>query len=818
MPTCRTPFRLSARAIVAASLIFAAIFAAAVAPCLAQVPIPPSSPIHKDQGGDERGTRIAEAMEPLKLNIEQMEAQLQRDDLNDASLLRSRGSLDPVRDELREIIASLERRLDDVDTRMKQIGDPPAAGAPPEEAGLAAERARLQERRTALDGSLKQARLLMLRADNLSERITDRRRALFTRELLGRNSSAVDPKFWSEAARALPDALRGVVLLTQGWIGYARASANEWTITAALLTLVAFSTFAVLFLRWFERRALTPRRLETRFSRSLFALLTLLRITLTAPAAVAAAVLIIDAFGLMPDRIKHVGFGLAAAIGIAAFGRGVVVGLFAPEAPARRLLTIREDIAQLVSGHLIWAARVLGASVFVNIVQQAIVAPVSLTVATSALFAIAIAAILCHFLVRVGSSEAPQDDVSGAGWLRAGGWILVIGIVAALLTGFIGLAAFLAGRFLVAIGVIGALYIFLVFTDALFTEVLSASTPRGKAIANFFGLKPRSIELLGALLSAALRILLVLVVLLPLLGPWGIFAADFFGVVRDATFGMRIGEVTISLATIFGAFAIIVIGILATRAVQRWLNTQFLPRTTLDPSLQNSVSTIFGYLGVITALAIALAQLGVDFQRITLVAGALSIGIGFGLQSVVSNFVSGLILLAERPIRVGDIISVKGEEGRVLRIHVRATEIETGDRANVIIPNSELITQVVKNRTHTDTFARVTVPVGVAYGSDVAKVRDILLDIAKSHPHVMPTPAPTVFLTGFGDSAINFELGWVVRNIGDGAGIKSDVCFSILERFQAEGVVMPYPQRNIRIEGLEPANLAIAAPKKPKER
>ena len=811
-------FRSGACRFAATFVILAATFVAAVAPSLAQVPIPPPSPIHKDQGGDERGTRIAEAMEPLKLNIDQMEASLQRDDLSDASLLRSRGSLDPMRDELREIIASLERRLEDVDTRMKQIGDPPAAGAPPEEAGLAAERARLQERRTALDGSLKQARLLMLRADNLSERITDRRRALFTRELLGRNSSAVDPKFWSEAARAVPDALRGVVLLTQGWIGYARASASEWTIAAALLTLIAFSAFAILFLRWFERRALTPRRLETRFSRSLFALLTLLRIALTSPAAVAAAVLIIDAFGLMPDRIKNVGFGLAAAIGIAAFGRGVAIGLFAPDDPARRLLTIREDIAQLASSHLTWAARVLGASVFVNIVQQAIVAPVSLTVATSALFAIAIAAILCHFLIRVGSSEAREDDVSGAGWLRAGGWILVIGIVAALLTGFIGLAAFLAGRFLVALGVIGALYIFLVFTDALFTDVLSASTPRGKAIASFFGLKPRSIELLGALLSAALRILLVLVVLLPLLGPWGIFAADFFGVVRDATFGMRIGEVTISLATIFGAFAIIVIGILATRAVQRWLNTQFLPRTTLDPSLQNSVSTIFGYIGVITAIAIALAQLGVDFQRITLVAGALSIGIGFGLQSVVSNFVSGLILLAERPIRVGDIISVKGEEGRVLRIHVRATEIETGDRANVIIPNSELITQVVKNRTHTDTFARVTVPVGVAYGSDVAKVRDILFDIAKSHPHVMPIPAPTVFLTGFGDSAINFELGWVVRNIGDGAGIKSDVCFSILERFHAEGIVMPYPQRNIRVEGLELANLATPAPKKPKER
>jgi small-conductance mechanosensitive channel len=464
---------------------------------------------------------------------------------------------------------------------------------------------------------------------------------------------------------------------------------------------------------------------------------------------------------------------------------------------------------------------VLGAIVFLNIVQQAIVAPVSLTVATSAIFAILIAAILCHFLFRVGRSDVPDDEISGVGWLRAGGWLLVIGIVAALLTGFIGLAAFLAGRFLVALGAIGALYVFLAFIDALFTDVLSASTPRGKAIANFFGLKPRTIELLGTLLSASLRILLVLVVLLPLLGPWGIFAADFFGVVRDATFGLRIGEVTISFTTIFTAFATILIGVLATRAVQRWLSTQFLPRTTLDSSLQNSVSTIFGYIGVIAALSLALAQLGVDFQKITLVAGALSIGIGFGLQSVVSNFVSGLILLAERPIRVGDIISVKGEEGRVLRIHVRATEIETGDRSNVIIPNSELITQVVKNRTYTDTFARVTVPVGVAYGSDVAKVRDILLDIARSHPHVMPTPAPTVFLTGFGESAINFELGWLVRNIGDGPGIKSDICFSILERFQAEGIVMPFPQRNIRIEGLEPddpADAVAPAPKKPKGR
>jgi small-conductance mechanosensitive channel len=158
---------------------------------------------------------------------------------------------------------------------------------------------------------------------------------------------------------------------------------------------------------------------------------------------------------------------------------------------------------------------------------------------------------------------------------------------------------------------------------------------------------------------------------------------------------------------------------------------------------------------------------------------------------------------------------------------VRATEIETVDRASVIIPNSELITQVVKNRTHTDTFARNSVAVGVSYDSDVAKVRDVLLEIAKTHPHVMQTPAPTVFLTGFGESAINFELGWVVRNLGDGAGIKSEICFSILDRFRAEGIVMPYPHRHIHIDGMAEeteAETAAAetprrpAPKKPKAR
>jgi small-conductance mechanosensitive channel len=818
------------RGVLAAPIFLAAIFAVPSA-CLAQAKAPPEkaapaaaqqpAPDAKQPAKRPRVSRTTQALEPLRDAIEQIETSLRSPEISDATLVQHRGRLEPVRDELREIIGSLESRLGDVETRLKQLGDAPEEGEPQEDANLTAERARLEERRAALDGTLKQARLLMLRADNLSVRITDRRRALFTQELLGRTSSVLDPAFWAQAGKAAPDAWHGVTLLAQGWTDHLRATATAWKMIAAGGALAAFFVCAALFLRWFKRRDFRPKELGTRFAKSFFALLSLLRITATAPAVVAGAVLILNAFGLLTERAANIGLTLVIAVAIAAFGRGVAVGLFAPDEPDRRLVTVKEQTARLVTSKLIWAARILGAVILVNVVLQTIVAPVALTIATNAIFAAAISALLCHFLFLMGRREWPEGDVAGAGWLRSAGWLLAIGIAAALVTGFIGLAAFLAGRFLTALGLIGALYIVLTFIDALFTEVLTASTPRGRAIAHFFGLKPRSIDLLGTLISAAIRVLLVLVVLMPLLGPWGIFAADFFGVVKDATFGFRIGDLTISLTTILIAFAILVVGILATRAVQGWLNTHFLPRTALDPSLQNSVSTIFGYVGVIAAISLALAQLGVDFQKITLVAGALSIGIGFGLQSVVSNFVSGLILLAERPIRVGDIINVKGEEGRVRRIHVRATEIETGDRASVIIPNSELITQVVKNRTHTDTFARVSVPLAVAYDSDVAKVRDILMEIAKAHPHVMETPAPTVFLTGFGDSAINFELGWVVRNIGDGAGIKSDICFSILERFRAEGIVMPFPHRHIHIEGLAEADHDEPAPpasKKPKAR
>jgi small-conductance mechanosensitive channel len=198
-------------------------------------------------------------------------------------------------------------------------------------------------------------------------------------------------------------------------------------------------------------------------------------------------------------------------------------------------------------------------------------------------------------------------------------------------------------------------------------------------------------------------------------------------------------------------------------------------------------------------------------KAIAFIAGALSVGIGFGLQAIVSNFVSGLILLAERPIRVGDSIAVKGEEGWVRRIRVRATEIETFERAMVIVPNSELITGIVKNWTHTNTLGRVIVKIGVGYDSDPAQVRDLLLGIAQEHAQIVQTPPPRAFFVAFGDSTLDFELRCVIANVENGLAVKSDLHFAILTRFREAAIEIPFPQREIRIRQDDGARSATAA-------
>jgi potassium-dependent mechanosensitive channel len=808
---CCSPFHWCRAALIAVALACAG--AAAVAQQPAAPPAPPAS---AQPTAPPQDAPPLPAERPAAADLEAFKAEL--DDIShsfeDAAqtedgLAALKQRLTPLRDQIRDHAAALEPRLKAITDSLAQLGAAPAAGAA-EDATIAAERGRLAATQSEVDGALKQARLLGGRADELSDRINARRRQLFTDRLFAHSANLFDPGFWRDAAAAVPGELRTLGTILNSWAVVARANYEPGGVLAALLTLMAIMAGAWVALYWVRR--LTVRPAPRRFDKALRALVVLGAHAVAAPALTVAFVLVLRDYRMIPQPAADLGFGLAVAAAVAGFGRGVAVALFAPGEPARRIIPWADQAAESYAAHLSWAAGAFGLAILLNFLHRASGAPLAPVVATWALFAAVFLIIVMHLLWRSAQADFRAESASVASvagarlpWLRVVLWPIAVVIAVALVTGYVGFSAFLALRLLAALAIGGALTIALVFVDAFATEVTAADTPRGRRMAALFGISPNALDLIAALLSAIVRLVLIVLAVLLLVGySSGLFAEDIFGVFQISSWDFALGGISLSPTNMLAALAILLIGMLAIRGGQRWLETQFLPRTGLDAGLQNSIAALSGYIALVAVLALVLGALGIDLQKIALIAGALSVGIGFGLQSVVSNFVCGLILLAERPIRVGDWVVVKNEEGWVRRISVRATEIETFDRATVIIPNQDFITGAVKNWTHGNTMGRVVVKVRVAYDSDAEKVRGILLACAAQHPQVLPVPPPAVYLMGLGDIGIDFELRCLLANVEQSLAVRTDLQMEILRRFREAAVKIPTPVHDTRIPGPAP--------------
>ncbi len=357
------------------------------------------------------------------------------------------------------------------------------------------------------------------------------------------------------------------------------------------------------------------------------------------------------------------------------------------------------------------------------------------------------------------------------------------------LFGYARLASFIVNRFVLSIIVVVCFSILRrLFYDVVKHFLLMGLWVKTFRIRRIF---LRKIDFWFGIIAEPLLSLLLVGALLLL---WGVPFDILQSFVYKAFSGFMIGGIKISLLSIVIGIIAFVICLWLIKIVRDRIEFKLLEKTSLDAGTKHSLASGFAYIGYVLAVLLAIAIMGGDLTNIALIAGALSVGIGLGLQDVVNNFVSGIIMLIERPIKVGDWVVIGNEEGEVKQINIRSTEVQTFNRASVIIPNSQVLSNSVINRTHENNWARYAVKVGVAYGSDVERVRELLLESATSHPKVAKKPAPYVLFQDFGESSLDFELRFYVSDINVGWTAPSDVRFIINKKFREEGIEIPFKQ------------------------
>ena len=355
------------------------------------------------------------------------------------------------------------------------------------------------------------------------------------------------------------------------------------------------------------------------------------------------------------------------------------------------------------------------------------------------------------------------------------------------LFGYPELATFIFNRFIASVLFIGAFVIVRRFISDLLRRSIVFWIKT-------FKLRKQLLSKADFLMTLLVTPLLVLFLIYSLLTLWGMPGAFMLQAVKKLVFGFKVGGINISLISIVTGLLVFLISLTLVKMMKNRLSNNLLNRINMDEGIKHSLISGFSFTGFIISAILAIVAMGVDLSNLAVIAGALSVGIGFGLQDVIKNLVSGIILLFERPFKVGDWVLIGGEEGKIKQINIRSTEVETFNKASVIIPNATLISSSLTNLTHGNNWQRQTIAVGVSYDSDAEQVTKLLLECARSCKKVMKVPAPYVLFKNFGESSLDFELRIYVSDIWSGWSAGSDVRYEILRRFREENINIAYPQ------------------------
>ncbi|HET6805008.1 MAG TPA: DUF3772 domain-containing protein [Frateuria sp.] len=752
----------------------------------------------------------AQVLDDLRGQLDTIKSTL-KDKPDDRTLADLRTAALAVQDQAGQLATTLAPQMDSLDARLAVLGPAPAKGAPPEAAEVAAQRRQLDKAKADLDAHIKQAQLLGEEGMQLANQISGRRRDQFQAQLASRTASPLGGAFWAEPARSLPGDLARLKRLradlaatwTDAWQSPDRLPLL--LCLGAALLLVAGRLLLERALIFLTMRA-TP---NSHLRRSAMAAGVALGAVLVFGLAAQLARMGLGWNDRLDPDLDELARSLVRRVYFAAFVAGLGRALLSVRHPSWRLPTLSNTAARrlrLFPGLLAAATLLLGV---VERINSAIGASLPATVATRGLIALVVSGLVGAALLRLGQARrallaagtAPAQRPLWVGLLAGAAALGVVLSWVAVALGYIALAFFIATQMLWIGVLIGALYLLLHLVHDLIASLLAPDGRSGQRLQAAFGFPPRTLEQAATVLSGVSRVLILLLAIGALLAPFGTDPQELAARMGQRFGNLTLGQLTIDPGTVFEALAVFVLGLLAVRVLKRWLGDQLLPKTTLEPGMQNSVVTLLGYVGGVLVFALALAALNVSLQSIAWIASALSVGIGFGLQAIVQNFISGLILLAERPVKVGDWVSLADVEGDIRRINVRATEIQLWDRSTVIVPNSQLITQNVRNVTLANAQGRVQIKLPMPLDTNARRAREIILEAFLGHPTVLETPAPSVQLAHVDTFGIHFVGTGYVPSPREVGGVRSDLLLAILEQLRRDGLSLIRPQ-DMRIQRL----------------
>ncbi|MGE6386300.1 DUF3772 domain-containing protein [Pseudomonas sp. NPDC078416] len=677
---------------------------------------------------------------------------------------------------------------------------------PDEAPTLTSQRKALTAQKNALVSDERQTNTLSQSARDLATQIFSLRRSLFDSQISTRTASPLSSAFWSTLIRPTDDDLRrmnGLLGDVQSVFTSALAPGNRMlfasVVIGALLIWVVVrrlleSLLIRLMVRWLP---------EGRLRRSALALAVGLATVLTITTATSLLRWGITSHAVLSNDVVNLLDQLQTLITFCAFIVGLGRALLMLPHPSWRLPGIPDEIATAMGRFppvLALALMIIGTQERINSV---IASSLALTVAVNGLTALAVSLVFFFGLVRYRRTRRRFAIERPGGLAGLIPFVVAVWVglsLLALLSGYLTLAYFLAVKLLWMSVVASTAYLLVAFFGDVCETLLSPKQPGGMALGSALGLSPRHQAQASTILAGVGRSLLLLAAVLLAFLPSGSSPGELLeSFTRMEVTDKSLGALNIVPSDILMALGCLVLGMLGVRVLKEWFGERLLPETNMDAGMQASLVTLIGYIGFVLVIAVVMSTLHISLTNLTWVVSALSVGIGFGLQAIVQNFISGLILLTERPVKVGDWVSLAGVEGDIRRINVRATEIQMSDRSTVIVPNSQFITQNVRNVTMGNALGVVGISLTLPLETDVLQIRELLLQAFTEHEAVLDTPAPSVTFKDLTNTGLIISASGYVNSPRSVGNARSDLLFTVLGRLREMGIALSAPQSMVLI-------------------